>query len=128
VLAELNFVEYQEVVGQSLSTTRNGTKCVANIATAMAQVGAQLQTPTGAQALEVQFSVCKNADLEQDLDAANFVSTLASNFDGIVQYSNDNRAFEGGTPPPTMEQICDMMVATADPVANMAAVNEFDSA
>lgn len=37
---------------------------------------------------------CKPLDITNKHDVANFVSTLAGNFDGIVQYNRDNRAFE----------------------------------
>lgn len=124
VLAELNFVEYQEVVGASLATTPNGPACVDRIAAAMQQVDALLQTADGQEALTSLFTVCPNADLSLADDAANFVSTLASNFDGIVQYARDNRAFEGGPPPPTMELACDVMNTGSDALAALAAFNQ----
>ena len=55
------------------------------------------------------------------------MSSLASNFDGVVQYNDDNRAWEhpGSSPPADMEAVC--KTATTVPAAGgieAASVND----
>ena len=53
------------------------------------------------------------------------VLTSSATASAIVQYARDNRAFEGGVPPPTMEEVCAMMSTDEDPVLQVANVNKF---
>lgn len=39
-------------------------------------------------------SLCDPLDTSQYVDGANLFSNLAGNFEGVVQYNKDNRAFE----------------------------------
>ena len=38
------------------------------------------------------FSLCDSIETQNDVD--NFFQTVAGNFEGVVQYNKDNRAFE----------------------------------
>lgn len=40
------------------------------------------------------FSLCDPLDTSQYVDGSNLFSNLAGNFEGVVQYNKDNRAFE----------------------------------
>ena len=45
---------------------------------------------------------------------------------GIVQYNNDNRAFEGGAPPPNIELVCSIMTS-GGALSQYAAINTYDT-
>ena len=56
----------------------------------------------------------------------NFFATVAGNFEGVVQYNLDNRAFEGAVDTNvTIEGVCDIITddSISDPLAKYAAVN-----
>ena len=40
------------------------------------------------------FRLCDNIDVSNKNDVANLMSSLAGNFENVVQYNKDNRAFE----------------------------------
>ena len=40
------------------------------------------------------YRLCDGIDLTNKMDMANFYSSIAGNFEGVVQYNKDNRAFE----------------------------------
>ncbi len=40
--------------------------------------------------------LCDNIDVSNKNDVANLMSSLAGNFENVVQYNKDNRAFEVG--------------------------------
>jgi hypothetical protein len=44
--------------------------------------------------LNIFFRLCDKIDPDNILDRAGFFSNLAGNFEGVVQYNKDNRAFE----------------------------------
>ncbi len=52
------------------------------------------------------------------VDLSNFLSTLAGNFEGVVQYNRDNRAFEGAVDTNvTIPVLCNLMDdTTIDPL------------
>jgi hypothetical protein len=62
-----------------------------------------------------------------DNDRANFYSILIGDLSNIVQYNNDNRAFEGVNVNLTIDAICDIMLndSLGDSMQRYAAVNEF---
>lgn len=122
VLALNNFVQYQEVVGESLATTPKGKQCITNIQTAMATIDNLLQSTSGQLQLSQVFKTC-TSKLDNEDDRANFLSTIAGNFDGVVQYAGDNRAFEGGSAPPSMTDLCTLMTTDDTPLNQMVAVN-----
>lgn len=42
----------------------------------------------------IYFRLCDDIDDSNQNDIANFFSSLSGNFEGVVQYNKDNRAFE----------------------------------
>lgn len=40
------------------------------------------------------YSLCSKLQIQTEMDAAYFLETLAGNFMDVVQYNEDNRAFE----------------------------------
>lgn len=107
VLAELNFVQYLEVVEASL-TYFGGSSCPQAIQQATNQIQTMLTTSSGKSQVQSLFKVC--APLQSDDDIANFMSTLAGNIMGVVQYNNEGR---GG---PNIDDICAGMVGS-DPLS-----------
>ncbi|KAJ8310043.1 hypothetical protein KUTeg_011908 [Tegillarca granosa] len=63
--------------------------------------------------------LCDDLDISNPLDIANFYSTLAGNFEGVVQYNKDNRKFEGAKLNVTIDDLCSIMVneRLGDPLA-----------
>eukprot|EP00051_Salpingoeca_urceolata_P033431 m.20685 g.20685 ORF g.20685 m.20685 type:complete len:491 (-) comp6230_c0_seq1:49-1521(-) len=126
VLAKLNFAEYHEVVSNSLLQAVNGKQCVENIGAAMTKVDSMLKASADSRAqLVTKFKTKCTSDLSSSNDQMNFLSALVGNFDGVVQYNKDNRGFEGGTPPPTIDTLCNIMTAGSDPLTQLVAVNTF---
>jgi len=124
VQPELDFSQYLEVVTQSLTTISGGPNCVNNIAAATTALQQQLSSPTGRMGLSTQFQTCSPLT-NDERDIANFVSSLAGNFEGVVQYNNDNRAFEGAVDVNvTIPVICNLMNdQTVDILQRYANVN-----
>jgi hypothetical protein len=57
----------------------------------------------------------------------NFFASISGNFEGVVQYNRDNRAFEGAVDTNvTIETLCDTMTykTIGDPLRRYAAVND----
>jgi hypothetical protein len=59
-------------------------------------------------------------------DVWNFMSSLAGNFEGVVQYDHDNREFEGIKGANiTVSTLCDIMLdKSGSPLDNYARVNQ----
>ncbi len=49
--------------------------------------------------------------------------SLSHTLAGIVQYNKDNRAFEGGVPPPTMDDACAIVTGGPDVYKQYVAFN-----
>jgi hypothetical protein len=49
--------------------------------------------------------------------------SLSLTLAGIVQYNKDNRAFEGGVPPPTMDDACAIVTGGPDVYKQYVAFN-----
>lgn len=65
--------------------------CLQQVKAGMDAVTAAVQTSVGAASMHDKFKLCDNLDPNNALDMSNFFATLAGNFQGIVQYSQDNR-------------------------------------
>lgn len=102
VKAVLNFDTYLEVVDTSL-----GPKCVSNIRSAMNELEPLLDNENGWEILTKKFRLCDPLDGTNKDDVANFVSAVAGNFEGVVQYNKDNRKFEAGNI--TIDVVCSTM-------------------
>lgn len=60
-------------------------------------------------------SLCEPFNGDNGNDVANFFETLIGNFEGIVQYNKDNKAFEGSTHDNvTIDTLCDIMTQDSD--------------
>ncbi|XP_061194515.1 putative serine protease F56F10.1 [Saccostrea echinata] len=125
IVAKLDFKEYLLVVVSSLATTGQG--CNKNIKMATDAITNMLKTDAGKKNVEKMFKLCDPLDTSTYLDGANLFSNLAGNFEGVVQYNKDNRAFEGaiGTNI-TIDTICGIMTdeSTGSPVERYAKVND----
>ncbi|XP_060082693.1 putative serine protease K12H4.7 [Ylistrum balloti] len=128
IKAVLNFYEYLGVVTNSLATT--GQSCNKNVAAATDDLASKLQTAAGHTALKTMFNMCDDldpSDPDYKLDVANLVSSLVGNFEGVVQYNKDNRAFEGAVATNiTVDTLCEVMndASVGDPLNRYAKVNE----
>lgn len=124
IVAQLNFKEYLEVVRDSLATT--GEECNTAIKEAHRQLHTLLQDKTGWITITEKFRLCTPLDGINDQDVANLFSMLTENVEDVVQYNEDNRAFEGvkGTNI-TIDVVCGIMTDKAGgvPVARYAALN-----
>lgn len=114
ILAQENFKAYHEVVQSSLSTAPNGAQCVANIknVTLQLQTLAEVDGSTRAE-LKRLLNLCEFDSSYSKPDTSNLFATLASSFDGIVQYNADNRGFEEAPDPPTIADICAVITNVA---------------
>ncbi|XP_064614979.1 putative serine protease K12H4.7 [Liolophura sinensis] len=123
--ALIDFTEYVDVVVNSLETmSAQGKECTANIAKATKMVESMVNSSQGRSKLKTVFKLCD--DIVTDNDVSNLFSTLAGNFEDVVQYNRDNRAFEGAVGTNiTITTLCDIMCnsSVADVLQRYAAVN-----
>jgi pimeloyl-ACP methyl ester carboxylesterase len=123
LLAKIDFVEYYQVVHDSLSTYQKGD-CVGAIKDGMDQVETMMKHMIGQRGLDEKFLLCDPIEqsIENPLDIANFYEALASNFAEVVQYNNDNR---GDKKVLNIDDVCDVMCnqALGPPVTRLAEVN-----
>lgn len=89
VEAIINFKDYLAVVSRSL-----GQSCDQSIREATDKLALELKRPLGWRAIEKQFKLCDPLNGTNTQDVYNLMSTLAGNFEGVVQYNKDNRDFE----------------------------------
>lgn len=108
VFAKLNFLEYLSVVKSSLAT--GSPSCNTNIQQAVQELGKKLADSEGRKEVKDMFMLCDDVNITNKLDIANLYAVLAGNFEGVVQYNKDNRAFEGakGTEI-TIDTLCNTM-------------------
>uniref|UniRef100_A0A183FN98 Serine protease K12H4.7 n=1 Tax=Heligmosomoides polygyrus TaxID=6339 RepID=A0A183FN98_HELPZ len=88
VQAEVDFVEYLEVVQNSI--TRQSQKCGQSVTTAFNQVASLLQTASGRKSLQSAFNLCQTLDPTNAQQIENFWQTVYSPYMEIVQYTGDN--------------------------------------
>ena len=90
LFAVINFKEYIAVVRDSL-----GSSCDDKIEAATEAIKDLIQeSMTGPKTLSSLFKLCDPLDADNPDDVSNFMQSLASNFEGVVQYNQDNRDFE----------------------------------
>lgn len=123
VHAQVNFPEYLEVVRRSLAS--ENANCPLQVEKASATLVELLKDPTSYDKITKDFNLCSKLQIQSERDSAYFLETLAGNFMDVVQYNQDNRAFEGviGTNI-TIEVLCGVMAdaSLGDPYARYAAV------
>uniref|UniRef100_A0A0A9XTD3 Putative serine protease K12H4.7 n=1 Tax=Lygus hesperus TaxID=30085 RepID=A0A0A9XTD3_LYGHE len=124
LLAEANFKQYDEVVRESLAASSK--QCAANVHQAALTVEQLLKKGDSedVEKLSKMFKLCETLDIRNPKDVSNFVSSIAGNIQGIVQYNKDNRITAGALPP-TVDDICNIMDNTTigTPLERYAAVN-----
>jgi len=86
VEATLDFFQYLDVVDKSLEYFV-GAQCVANVQKATDAVAQLLSSAAGRIKLQNLFSFC--SPIQNELDVANFYSSLAGNWMGTVQYNDE---------------------------------------
>jgi pimeloyl-ACP methyl ester carboxylesterase len=125
LLAQLNFKEYLGVVTASIN--RTNSQCLSQIQQAVQSMEGLLKRRTGWWMLQKTFKLCDEFRGDNKKDVSNLFESLAGNFEDIVQYNEDNRAWEGSeTADITISTLCDIMTKNPDentPMERYAAVN-----
>jgi len=122
LIAKADFFEYLEVVGQSLDSESPGCS-------ALVQEGLEVTTDLakrriGWLKLKKMFNLCSDFNGLNWSDITNFYEALLGNFEGVVQYNRDNRAWEGAKwTNITINTLCDIMNQGGEPLDNLAQVN-----
>ena len=125
LLAKADFPEYLEVVSASLDSVVPG--CSSALQEAVRRVARLQAHRVGWAIIRRKFKLCSNFDGKNSNDVTNLFEALVGNFEGIVQYNKDNRAFEGAQwTNVTIETVCKMMVdpSKGSAVERLAAVND----
>ncbi|XP_029472070.1 putative serine protease K12H4.7 isoform X1 [Rhinatrema bivittatum] len=123
VYALINFTEYLEVVQTSLADYNS--ECPKAVKSASDTLVMMLKKKENYVKITEDFKLCEILQINSEMDSAYFLETLAGNFMDVVQYNNDNRAFEGvkGTNI-TIQVLCEIMadVSLGTPYDRYAAV------
>ncbi|XP_026881270.2 thymus-specific serine protease [Electrophorus electricus] len=123
VYATANFPEYLEVVWRSLAAET--PECPLLVKKASDTLIAHLKDPQTYDNVTKDFRLCSKLQIQSDMDSAYLLETLAGSFMDVVQYNEDNRAFEGvvGTNI-TVKVLCRLMLDSSlgDPYDRFAAV------
>ena len=125
--AKADFFEYLEVVEASLDTVPG---CAAVVRGAVEKVASLTAHRIGWKIISRQFKLCSSLDGQNKNDVTNLFESLVGNFEGIVQYNKDNRAFEGAEwQNVTIETICDLMLdeSQGSKLDRLALVNDLVS-
>lgn len=93
VYATVNFPEYLEVVKKSLAA--ENPECPVLVKKASDTLIARLKDSKTYDNITKDFRLCSKLEIQSDMDSAYLLETLAGNFMDVVQYNEDNRAFEG---------------------------------
>ncbi|XP_074534899.1 thymus-specific serine protease [Halichoeres trimaculatus] len=121
--ATVNFPEYLEVVWRSLAS--ENAECPLLVKKASDTLIELLKDPKTYDKITKDFNLCSPLQIQTERDSAYFLETLAGNFMDVVQYNEDNRAFEGvvGTNI-TIKVLCSIMsdASLGDPYTRYAAV------
>lgn len=84
LLAQLDFTEYMQVVSWAMGHV-GGDACSNRVQQAFAQIESELASRNVAK-LRDTFNLCEDILIDDELDVWNFVSTIAYEFAGVVQY------------------------------------------
>ncbi|CAJ0945133.1 unnamed protein product, partial [Mesorhabditis belari] len=131
VQANLDFYQYLQVVENSLNYTGTpnapgwtfgSPACLAAVKAGYAQVIELMKTVAGRAQLSTQFHLAPtlaNTALNYN-DIQYFYQNIFGNFQGIVQYSND----QGKNDQSSISAICKIMTANSDPYTALVNVNK----
>ncbi|XP_049827751.1 putative serine protease K12H4.7 [Schistocerca gregaria] len=100
VLAQANFLEYLEVVTESMQTF--DSECVSAVAEATQEFEQLLQSDGGVSAISELFGLCSPLDVSQEYDVAGLTSFAVNLFSGAAQYNSVSRIGSS-----TVEQYCE---------------------
>ncbi len=118
VLAQTNFPEYMEVVGQAMIHFA-GQKCYNAFETAaeiIANYALQGFGSAGMQKLQTDFQTCST--IRTDADLAVFLSDLMGNVQGTVQYNNEHSGVMN------VSDICQIMTSSDDVYGNFVSLQK----
>lgn len=122
LLAKINFIEYYQVVVDSLGTY-NKADCVLPVQKAIQQIEILMRHMVGQRSITEQFQLCDPIEnsMANPLDIASLFESIASDFAGVVQYNKDNRDNNNIS----IDEVCDLMCnqTIGAPVTRLAAVN-----
>ncbi|EDV98621.1 GH22290 [Drosophila grimshawi] len=92
LLAKLNFLEYKEIMGQSI-TLMGGADCNKRIENGIAEMETMFATKRGAE-VKALLKLCEHFDVYSDLDVWTLFNEISEIFAGVVQghydLSNEN--------------------------------------
>lgn len=101
-------IDYLNVVRDSLA--KSSGQCVEEVSSANRELEKALQNPASTKKLESLFQLCTPLNDTKKKDIQNLVESLIGNFEGVVQYNRDNRAFEGALATNiTIDTVCGVM-------------------
>ncbi|KAJ8042072.1 Thymus-specific serine protease [Holothuria leucospilota] len=117
VRAQVDFQEFNDVVGAGLSNTKTGgsAECLKNVIAAFSQVD-QLIKEKQLPKLQEDFKLCEN--IASNLDIQTFVGTLQDPIEVAVQYNTGSGEFS------RIGNVCYQMMETADPYKNLIRYTE----
>lgn len=122
LLAKIDFIEYYQVVVDSLATYKKGD-CVTPVQKAIQQIDMLMKHMIGQRTLTEKYQLCDPVEksISNPLDIANLYEGIASDFAGVVQYNKDNR----DNNHVSIDDVCDLMCnqTIGAPVTRLAAVN-----
>lgn len=84
LLAQLDFPEYMQTVSWAMGDV-GGAECSSRIEEAFAEIEAAIARRDVAS-MTAKFNLCEDIRIDDDLDVWNFVSAIAYEFAGLVQY------------------------------------------
>ncbi|XP_040566173.1 putative serine protease F56F10.1 [Lepeophtheirus salmonis] len=125
VLAKSDFYEYLIVVDQVFKVT--DPKCGPAVQEGMFEIERLLQHQVGMRELSKMFKTCNTLNANKAKDVSTFIESVIGNFEDIVQYNKDNRAFEGADNSDiTIDTLCKIMVdeSIGQPIERLASVND----
>ncbi|KAJ8042073.1 Thymus-specific serine protease [Holothuria leucospilota] len=117
VRAQVDFQEFNDVVGAGLSNTKTGgsAECIKNVIAAFSQVD-QLIKGKQFPKLKEDFQLCEN--IVSNLDIQTFVTNLRKPIVTAVRNNKGSRKFVG------IGNVCEQMKKTADPYKNLIRYTE----
>lgn len=100
LLAKLDFVEYKEVVGESIRLV-GGEACYDRIERAFTEMEGLLTTQANIARITEYFNICEPLTVGSQLDIWNFFASVTDEFAGVVQYHS----------PGDIEGICNLITS-----------------
>lgn len=127
LIAQADFPEYLEVVDKTIQLV--SSKCNKLVKAAMSQAARLTLHRVGWKLLGDMFKTCTPFDGTDSKNISNIMESLIGNFEDIIQYNKDNRAFEGAvTANITITELCQIMTDSTTkgtPIEKFAKVNAF---